>query len=90
MTLQEIKDTYAKSVGYEDWEDLLESVISICELELNYYKFLQEYAKLKAQEALEMASEEAYTVEIEDDDGILIDIVYKPSIISVIDKIKFD
>lgn len=59
MTLLEIKDTYAKSVGYEDWEDLYESHFwDGKEIDLNNH--FDQVMKIYAMECLKKASENAY------------------------------
>ena len=54
MTQQEIKDNYAKSIGYEDFNNLLWDC-GIFEIEKHYEKVI----KLVAQQALENAAENA-------------------------------
>ena len=56
--LQEIKDTYAKEQGYEDWKELMEELYGNVP-ELRIEKYMDEICICAQKEALEKASENA-------------------------------
>ena len=57
-TLQEIKDTYAKEQGYEDWKELMEELYGNVP-ELRIEKYMDEICICAQKEALEKAVENA-------------------------------
>lgn len=66
-TLQEIKDEYAKSLGYKDWEDLQYFDYDIVNTDEVIHEIAKRYARECAKATLEKAAESVITYHNPDD-----------------------
>lgn len=56
-TLNEIKDEYARSIGFSDWINLLKHQVTIKAIRRDYEVVMERYAREVAREALKNAAE---------------------------------